>query len=131
MSKPVAHSMRHACTAGLLSASTLALVACGGSSGGPVVAANTKASLALLETTDLHTNVMSYDYFKLAEDTSLGYERVATLINKARAEFAKGNPQGRIVQPAEVADTVRWLCAESASAITGQSIAVCGGEVMH
>ena len=88
MSKPVVHSMRRACTAGLLSATALALVACGGSSGGPVVAANTKASLALLETTDLHTNVMSYDYFKLAEDTSLGYERVATLINKARAEFA-------------------------------------------
>ena len=66
MYKPVAHSMRHACTAGLLGATTLALVACGGSNGGPVVAANTKASLALLETTDLHTNVMSYDYFKLA-----------------------------------------------------------------
>ena len=77
MSKPVAHSMRHACTASLLSASALALVACGGSSGGPVVTPNTKASLALLETTDLHTNVMSYDYFKLAEDTRciLSYER--------------------------------------------------------
>ena len=49
---------------------------------------------------------------------------------EARAEFAKGNPQGRIVQPEEVADTVRWLCGEAASAITGQAISVSGGEVM-
>lgn len=50
---------------------------------------------------------------------------------QARAEFASGNPQGRIVQPAEVADTVRWLCGDGASAMTGQAIAVSGGEVMH
>lgn len=49
--------------------------------------AGTTASLALLETTDLHTNVLSYDYFKLAEDKSIGFERVATLIKAARAEF--------------------------------------------
>lgn len=48
----------------------------------------------------------------------------------ARAEFAAGNPQGRIVQPEEVADAVRWLCGDGAASITGQSIAVCGGEVM-
>jgi NAD(P)-dependent dehydrogenase (short-subunit alcohol dehydrogenase family) len=71
-------------------------------------------------------------------ETEILRESIANVVAKtgrseaeARAEFAKGNPQGRIVQPAEVADTVRWLCAESASAITGQSIAVCGGEVMH
>lgn len=51
------------------------------------VATGTTASLALLETTDLHTNVLSYDYFKLAPDSSLGFERTATLIKKARAEF--------------------------------------------
>jgi len=49
---------------------------------------------------------------------------------EARAEFAKGNPQGRMVQPQEVADTVLWLCGAGASAITGQSISVTGGEVM-
>ena len=49
--------------------------------------AGTTANLALLETTDLHTNVLSYDYFKLAEDKSIGFERVATLIKAARAEF--------------------------------------------
>ncbi|WP_063532944.1 bifunctional 2',3'-cyclic-nucleotide 2'-phosphodiesterase/3'-nucleotidase [Burkholderia sp. MSMB1589WGS] len=49
--------------------------------------AGTKATLALLETTDLHTNVLSYDYFKLAADKSLGFERVATLIAQARAQY--------------------------------------------
>lgn len=54
----------------------------------PVIATGTKADLALLETTDLHTNILSYDYFKLAEDKTLGFERTATLINNARKEFA-------------------------------------------
>jgi NAD(P)-dependent dehydrogenase (short-subunit alcohol dehydrogenase family) len=48
---------------------------------------------------------------------------------QARAEFAAGNPQGRIVQPAEVASAVLWLCSQGASAMNGQSISVSGGEV--
>jgi 3-hydroxybutyrate dehydrogenase len=48
---------------------------------------------------------------------------------EAAAELAKHNPQGRLVTPAEVADTVLWLCGEGASAITGQTIAVAGGEI--
>lgn len=46
------------------------------------------ADLALLETTDLHANVVGYDYYKLAPDPSLGLDRTATLIAQARAEFA-------------------------------------------
>jgi NAD(P)-dependent dehydrogenase (short-subunit alcohol dehydrogenase family) len=49
--------------------------------------------------------------------------------DEARAEFAAGNPQGRIVEPREVADAVLWLCGDAAASVTGQSIAVCGGEV--
>jgi 3-hydroxybutyrate dehydrogenase len=48
---------------------------------------------------------------------------------QAVAELAKHNPQGRLVSPAEVADAVLWLCGEGAGAITGQAIAVAGGEV--
>jgi 3-hydroxybutyrate dehydrogenase len=48
---------------------------------------------------------------------------------QAVAELARHNPQGRLVTPAEVADTVLWLCGEGARAITGQAVAVAGGEV--
>src|SRR5450432_2910385 len=48
---------------------------------------------------------------------------------QAVAEFSRHNPQGRLVTPAEVADTVLWLCGEGAGAITGQAIAVAGGEI--
>ena len=48
---------------------------------------------------------------------------------QAIAELAKHNPQGRLVTPAEVADTVLWLCGEGSGAITGQAIAIAGGEV--
>jgi 3-hydroxybutyrate dehydrogenase len=48
---------------------------------------------------------------------------------QAVAELSRHNPQGRLVTPAEVADTVLWLCGEGASAISGQAIAVAGGEI--
>ena len=66
------------------------LAACGGSddSSTPVASQPATATLAVLETTDLHFNVRSYDYFKLAEDKSYGFERTATLIRQARKEFA-------------------------------------------
>ncbi|MET4023541.1 SDR family oxidoreductase [Bradyrhizobium sp. S3.2.12] len=48
---------------------------------------------------------------------------------QAIAELAKHNPQGRLITPQEVADAVLWLCGEGAGAITGQAIAVAGGEI--
>jgi NAD(P)-dependent dehydrogenase (short-subunit alcohol dehydrogenase family) len=48
---------------------------------------------------------------------------------QAVTELAKHNPQGRLIKPSEVADTVMWLCGEVAGAITGQAIAVAGGEI--
>ena len=69
-------------------------------------------------------------------DTDLVSASVDNIMNKtgrsreqALAELARHNPQGRLIDPAEVADTVLWLCGEKASAITGQAIAVAGGEV--
>ena len=50
--------------------------------------------------------------------------------NEARAILTRGNPQGRLIQPDEVAATVGWLCQPSSASITGQAIAVAGGEVM-
>jgi NAD(P)-dependent dehydrogenase (short-subunit alcohol dehydrogenase family) len=49
---------------------------------------------------------------------------------EALAELVSHNPQRRLVTPQEVADTVLWLCLRSSASITGQSIAVAGGEVM-
>jgi NAD(P)-dependent dehydrogenase (short-subunit alcohol dehydrogenase family) len=48
----------------------------------------------------------------------------------ARATLASLNPQGRLVTPEEVAETVLWLVSAAASSITGQAIVVAGGEVM-
>ena len=50
--------------------------------------------------------------------------------DEARASLARSNPQGRLVTPQEVVDTVLWLSSERASAITGQAIPVAGGEVL-
>ncbi|NNG25484.1 bifunctional 2',3'-cyclic-nucleotide 2'-phosphodiesterase/3'-nucleotidase [Telluria aromaticivorans] len=50
-------------------------------------AAGTSATLAVLETTDLHANVVGYDYYKLAAEPSHGLDRTATLIHQARKEF--------------------------------------------
>ncbi|WP_416761974.1 SDR family NAD(P)-dependent oxidoreductase [Roseateles sp. So40a] len=48
----------------------------------------------------------------------------------ARAELAAVNPQGRLIDPVEVAAAVVWLARRDSGAITGQAIAVAGGEVM-
>ncbi|HET6621147.1 MAG TPA: SDR family NAD(P)-dependent oxidoreductase [Dongiaceae bacterium] len=50
--------------------------------------------------------------------------------DEAIAVLAGGNPQGRLVAPAEVADTVLWLASPGSSSINGQAIVVAGGEVM-
>lgn len=70
-------------------------------------------------------------------DTDIVRDAVANISGKtgrspeaALAELVAGNPQGRLVQPREVAETVGWLCLPGSSAITGQSIAVAGGELM-
>ena len=48
--------------------------------------------------------------------------------DEALAELVKVNPQRRLIEPEEVAQTVLWVCRQDS--ITGQSIAVAGGEVM-
>nr|WP_316644220.1 SDR family NAD(P)-dependent oxidoreductase [uncultured Roseateles sp.] len=70
-------------------------------------------------------------------ETEIVDSAIARIVSKtgrteeeARAELSAGNPQGRMVQPDEVAQAVRWLARAESSSITGQAIAVCGGEVM-
>lgn len=49
--------------------------------------AGSRATVALLETTDLHSNVVGYDYYKLAADPSFGVDRTAALIAQARKQY--------------------------------------------
>jgi NAD(P)-dependent dehydrogenase (short-subunit alcohol dehydrogenase family) len=70
-------------------------------------------------------------------ETDIVREAVANIVAKtgrteaqAREELAARSPQKRLIQPEEVADAVAWLCRPGAGAMTGQAIAVAGGEVM-
>ncbi len=69
-------------------------------------------------------------------DTDLVRESLARIEQKtgrpreeALAATLKDNPLGRLIRPEEVAAAVLALCAPDASAITGTTIAVAGGEV--
>ncbi len=64
--------------------------------------------LRILETTDIHCHVLSYDYYRDQPDDTVGLARVATLVDKARGEarnsllfengdFLQGNPLGDLV----------------------------------
>jgi len=68
------------------------------------------------------------DIISRAVDTVV--QKTGRTAEQALAGFAASNPQGRLVQPAEVADAVLWLARPAAGAMNGQSIAVCGGELM-
>jgi NAD(P)-dependent dehydrogenase (short-subunit alcohol dehydrogenase family) len=68
-------------------------------------------------------------------DTDLVADAVAGIVAKtgrtadaARADLAAFNPQGRLIDPREVANAVAWLCHPDSGSITGQSIIVAGGE---
>jgi NAD(P)-dependent dehydrogenase (short-subunit alcohol dehydrogenase family) len=48
---------------------------------------------------------------------------------EAESDLRRLNPQGRFIEAQDVAATVLWLCQPAAQAITGQAIAVSGGEI--
>ena len=69
-------------------------------------------------------------------DTDMTEQSIANITKKtgrsreeAIASLVAHNPQGRLIQPAEVADAVAWLCNDNAGSVTGQSIVIAGGEV--
>ncbi|WP_280192749.1 SDR family NAD(P)-dependent oxidoreductase [Delftia sp. PS-11] len=70
-------------------------------------------------------------------ETDIVRSAVANIVGKtgmsadqARAKLAERNPQGRLVQPEEVAQAVAWLALPASASVHGQAIAVDGGEVM-
>jgi NAD(P)-dependent dehydrogenase (short-subunit alcohol dehydrogenase family) len=70
-------------------------------------------------------------------ETDIVKDAVANIAQKtgkseteARAALVRHNPQGRMIQPGEVANAVLWLCLSGAESVTGQAINIAGGEVM-
>jgi NAD(P)-dependent dehydrogenase (short-subunit alcohol dehydrogenase family) len=49
--------------------------------------------------------------------------------SEARETLVSFNPQQRLIAPEEVANAVLWLCLPGSESVTGQSLAVAGGEV--
>ncbi|HMK85054.1 MAG TPA: SDR family NAD(P)-dependent oxidoreductase [Steroidobacteraceae bacterium] len=71
-----------------------------------------------------------YTETALARDTIANIQQVTgRSAAEARAAITRLNPQGRLIQPAEIANAVAWLCLPGSEAVTGQSIAIAGGEV--
>ncbi len=69
-------------------------------------------------------------------DTDLVHDTLANIRKKtgrseaeALAALVAHNPQQRLIKPIEVAHAVAWLCLPGAESMTGQSLAVAGGEV--
>nr|WP_246529136.1 SDR family NAD(P)-dependent oxidoreductase [Microvirga zambiensis] len=65
----------------------------------------------------------------VAESLTRIMEKTSRTRDEALAELVKHNPQGRLIDPSEVAEAVLWLCGEGARSVTGQAIAVAGGEI--
>jgi 3-hydroxybutyrate dehydrogenase len=93
----------------------------------------TKALALELATKNITVNAVCPGY----TETDIVQEAIVNIMQKtgrteeqARAELAAGNPQQKLVQVEEVANAVAWLCQPASGAMTGQSIAVAGGEVM-
>jgi NAD(P)-dependent dehydrogenase (short-subunit alcohol dehydrogenase family) len=93
----------------------------------------TRALALELATTGVTVNAVCPGYTETDLLTGAA-ERVAASTGRTAQSvlehFAKSNPQGRLITPAQVADAVLFLCRPAAGAMTGQAIAVAGGEVM-
>lgn len=68
-------------------------------------------------------------------DTPMLQRSIDTIVEKtgrsraeAEASLRDVNPQGRFIQPDEIAETVIWLCSDAAASLTGQAISLSGGE---
>jgi NAD(P)-dependent dehydrogenase (short-subunit alcohol dehydrogenase family) len=69
-------------------------------------------------------------------DTDMARHAVANIVrdmkkteDEARALIARTVPRGTLIEPAEIAGTVAFLCSPDASGISGQAIVVAGGDI--
>ena len=69
-------------------------------------------------------------------ETPMLHRSIDTIVQKTgkSAEFAakslrKNNPQGRFIQPSEVAEMALWLASDAASSVNGAALPISGGEI--
>jgi NAD(P)-dependent dehydrogenase (short-subunit alcohol dehydrogenase family) len=69
-------------------------------------------------------------------DTEMTERTIANIVEmtgRSHADALKAltrtNPQGRLIEPAEVTAAALWLCGPGSEAINGQAIAIAGGEL--
>ncbi|SDP78398.1 SDR family NAD(P)-dependent oxidoreductase [Phyllobacterium sp. OV277] len=120
----------------------IAIASTAGLKGYPYVAAYAAAkhgviglvqSLALeLAKTDITVNAVCPGF----TETPMLERSIETIMQKtgkshgeAVAALVASNPQKRLIQPQEIAQTVLWLCGPNSGSITGQAISISGGEV--
>ena len=73
-------------------------------------AADAVVKLRILETTDLHVNILPYDYYRDAADDTVGLARTATIVKAARSE-AKNSllfDNGDLIQGSPLGDFVAY-----------------------
>jgi NAD(P)-dependent dehydrogenase (short-subunit alcohol dehydrogenase family) len=70
-------------------------------------------------------------------DTGMTEESVARIVDRAglpepeaRAAILATSPQGRLIEPEEVARAVTWLCEDAARGVNGQAIVIDGGGLL-
>jgi NAD(P)-dependent dehydrogenase (short-subunit alcohol dehydrogenase family) len=91
----------------------------------------TRALAKELAATDITVNAVCPSF----TDTDMVAGAIDRIVDKsgrsrddALAGIVRNNPRGRLMTPQEVAEAAAWLCSDSAGGITGQAIAVDGGE---
>ncbi len=82
--------------------------------------------------TGITANVLCPGYLA-TEMTERTIDNIVERTSRSRAEaltaLTRSNPQGRLIEPAELTAAALWLCGPGSDAVNGQAIAIDGGEL--
>lgn len=90
-----------------------------------------KALAAELLTTGVTVNAICPAYVEtemLERAVKRVMDKTGRSEEEARRGFTESNPNKRLIKPEEVAATAQWLISDAAISVTGQAIAISGGE---